>query len=158
MSNGKELVIERVFDAPREMVWRFWTEPELFMKWWGPEHFTSPTCVMDVRVGGKYLWCMRGPDGKDFYSTGVFSEVAPVEKLAYTDSFADPEGNAVPASYYGMEDFPMESFVTVVLEELSEGKTKMVVKHIGVPEGEMGENTQVGWNQSFDKMATALQQ
>ncbi len=70
------LVITRIFDAPRERVWRAWSEPEQMMKWWGPKEFTSPACKMDFRVGGKYLFCMRAPDGKDYWITGVYKEIS----------------------------------------------------------------------------------
>ena len=65
----KDLVIERIFDAPREQVWQAWTDPELFMRWWGPSNFTSPSCRMDVRPGGSYIWSMRDPGGNDYFST-----------------------------------------------------------------------------------------
>jgi len=56
-----EIVIARLFDAPREAVWRVWTVPELVMMWWGPRDFTAPSCKIDFRVGGSYLYCMRAP-------------------------------------------------------------------------------------------------
>lgn len=71
------LVIERVFDAPRELVWKVWTEPEHAMKWWGPRGFTAPVAKMDFRVGGKFLIAMQSPDfndGKPIWSTGVYKE------------------------------------------------------------------------------------
>ena len=116
--NTKELVITRTFDAPRALVWRAWTDPELFKRWWGPSVFTCPVCRMDVRVGGKYLWCMRSPDGQDFWTAGEFREVVAPERIVYTDNFADEHGNPVPASYYGMsDDFPSQTVVTVTLVE-----------------------------------------
>src|SRR5262245_41399320 len=126
---GQDLVITRVFDAPRALVWKAWTEPEHFKKWWGPKDFTAPVAQIDLRVGGKYLACMRGPDGKDYWSTGVYREIVPNERLVYTDSFADARGNPVPASDYGMGgDWPMESVVTVILEEY-QGKTRFTLRH-----------------------------
>ncbi|HEY3251392.1 MAG TPA: SRPBCC domain-containing protein [Ignavibacteria bacterium] len=156
MTEKNELVITRIFDAPRELVWKAWTEPEHFKRWWGPKNFTAPSSKMDLRAGGKYLHCMRSPDGKDFWSTGVYREIVKPEKIVYTDSFADEKGNAVPASHYGMpEDFPTEMVVTVTFEEL-EGKTKMTLVHSGMPKGEMCEMASGGWNQSFDKLAETL--
>lgn len=58
-SAGRDIVITRVFDAPRELVWKAWTDPEHLMRWWGPKEFTSPACKVDLRVGGKYVFCMR---------------------------------------------------------------------------------------------------
>lgn len=152
----QEIIIRRVFDAPRELVWKAWIDPEHFQRWWGPKDYTCPFCQMDLRVGGKYLNCMRSPEGQDFWSTGVYREIVPLQRIVYTDSFADAEGNVVPATHYGMSpDFPLEMLVTVTLEDY-EGKTKMTLKHSGLPAGEMGELAGSGWNESFDKLAENL--
>lgn len=153
----KELIITRVFDAPRERVWRAWTDPELFKRWWGPENFSSPVAEMDLRVGGKYLACMRSPDGQNYWSTGEYREIVPLERLVYTDAFADEKGQVVPASHYGMDpSFPRELLVTVTFEDL-DGKTRMTLSHAGMPEGEMKEMTGLGWQTSFDKLAKAVE-
>lgn len=152
----RELVITRVFDAPRELVWKAWTDPEHVVRWWGPKNYTSPVCKIDFRVGGKYLFCMRSPEGKDFWSTGTYKEIIPPEKIVVTDSFADSEGNVVPATEYGMPEMPLELQVTVTFEDLSDGKTKMTLRHVGFPEGEMSEMAGAGWNESFDKLAESL--
>lgn len=157
-TQSTDLVIERIFNAPRELVYKAWTEPEHMMRWWGPEHFSSPACQIDLRVGGKYLWCMRSPDGHDFWSTGVYTEIVPNERIAYTDCFADEHGNVVPASHYGMgEDFPSENQVIVTFESLSPNQTKMTLRHIGMPSVDnMTEMARQGWNGSFDKLAISL--
>ncbi len=147
------LVITRVFDAPREAVFKAWSEPERMMRWWGPRGFTTPVCKIDFRVGGKFLNCMRSPDGKDYWSTGVYQEIVEPERIVCTDSFADSEGNVVPASHYGMAgDFPMEMLVTVTFED-QDGKTKMMLRHVGLPAGENRDGANQGWNESFDKLA-----
>ena len=152
----KDLVIERIFDAPREQVWQAWTDPELFMRWWGPSTFTSPTCRMDVRPGGRYVWSMRDPDGNDYYSAGTFLEVVPPERLVYTDSFADKDGNIIPPGAYGMSDaFPTELTVTVTLEDLGK-QTKMRTTFSGMPEGPEKEMTAAGFNESLDKLTNAV--
>jgi uncharacterized protein YndB with AHSA1/START domain len=92
----QELVITRIFDAPRELVWKAWTDPQQLMRWWGPKDFTSPLSEIDLRVGGKYLFCMRSPEGQDFYSTGVYLIIDPPNEIVFTDSFADENGNVVP--------------------------------------------------------------
>ncbi len=70
-------------------------------------------------MGGKYLYCMRSPDDKDFWGTGIFREIAEPEKLVMTDSFADEHGRVVPATYYGMSpDTPLEMLITVTFEEM----------------------------------------
>lgn len=155
----QELVIERVFDAPRELVWRAWTDPEHAMRWWGPKGFTSPHCEIDLRVGGKYLFAMQSPDfndGQPIWSTGVYREIVPYERIVCTDCFADEHGNVVPAGHYGMEgDFPLEMLVTVTFEDV-EGKTRMTLRHAGLPAGEHRDGANEGWNSSFDKLAEEL--
>lgn len=151
-----EIIITRVYDAPRELAFRAWTDPEYVKRWWGPKAFTTPVSKIDLRVGGKYLSCMRGPDGKDYWSTGVYREIVPNERLVITDSFADEKGNIVPASHYGMTgEWPLEMLVTVTFEELG-GKTKMILRHEGIPSGMMRELTQTGWSESFDKLADSI--
>ena len=153
-----ELIITRIFDARRDRVWKAWTNPEMFMKWWGPNHFSCPLAKLDLKIGGKYLVAMRSPDGKDFYSTGTYREIIPLEKIAVTDSFADEKGNIVPASYYGMgEAFPRETKVTVTFED-NNGKTKMTLNYPTVEgiDATMLDNMKQGWNQSFDKLAASL--
>jgi uncharacterized protein YndB with AHSA1/START domain len=156
--NRNELIITRIFDAPRELVWNAWTNPDILMQWWGPKGFTSPVSKIDLRVGGEYFSCMRSPEGQDFCSKGVYREVVELERLVMTDSFADKEGNIVPASYYGLSlDFPMEMQILVTFEEQN-GKTKLILKHsnvINISETELNDMQQ-GWNESFDKLAELL--
>ena len=152
----QEVFITRLFDAPRELVWQAWTDPAHFMIWWGPKDYTCPFCEMDFRVGGKYLNCMRSPQGKEYWGTGVFREIVSLERIVFTDSFADEKGNVVHATYYGMNaDFPLEMLVTVTFEDL-DGKTKMTLRHIGLPAGPESEGTHQGWSESFDKLAESL--
>jgi uncharacterized protein YndB with AHSA1/START domain len=156
-SAKQEIAITRVFDAPRELVWKMWTEPEQMKQWWGPKNFTAPVCRMDLRVGGKYLYCMRSPEGKDYWGTGIYNEIVKPSRLGYTDSFADEKGNVVSASQYEMEgDWPLELHVTVTFEE-NQGKTKITLQHVGVPPGKMSDMCRAGWNESFDKLDEALE-
>ncbi len=151
----EDLVLTRVFDAPRKSVWKAWTDPNHFVRWWGPEGYSAPACKMDFRVGGKYLFCMRSPEGQDYWSTGVYRDIVPMERIVLTDSFSDEKGNVVPASHYGMlEDWPLELEVTVTFEEDGE-KTKMTLRHAGIPSGMLGD-CEAGWNGSFDKLAESL--
>jgi uncharacterized protein YndB with AHSA1/START domain len=152
----QELVISRVFDAPRERLWRAWTDPEWVKRWWGPKNYTTPFSKIDLRVGGKYLYCMRSPEGKDYWGTGVYQALVEPSLLVFSDSFADEKGNVVPAAYYDMgADFPLELQITVTFEEHA-GKTTMTLVHVGIPEGRMTEMTEAGWNESFDKLAECL--
>lgn len=156
MANEGALVIERIFDARRELVWKAWTDPARVMRWWGPSGYTSPACEIDLRVGGKYLWCMRSPEGQDLWSTGVYREIVAFERIVCTNSFSDEKGNVVPASHYGISgDIPLETLGTVMFEEI-DGKTKLTVCHEGLPAGEMSEGADAGWNESFDKLAEIL--
>jgi len=157
-SSRRELVIQRIFDAPRELVWKAWMEPEMVKRWWGPKGFTAPAAQIDFRVGGKVLFAMQSPDfnnGEPIWSTGVFREIVPFERMVLTDSFADENGNIVPATHYGMtEDFPLETLVRVTFEDVS-GTPKMTLRHEGMPR-DMAEGASQGWNESLDKLAESL--
>lgn len=159
MAGTKTINIERVFDAPVEKVWQAWTEPERIKKWWGPKDFTSPSVVNDFRVGGKAVYCMRGPEGsewdKDMYSGGIYKEIVPLKKIVFTDSFMDKDGNVITGAEYGMPDMPEELLVTLIFEEIEGGKTKLTLRHEGFPaESDMG--AEEGWGQSLDKLAASL--
>ena len=160
-SETKPLIITRQLNAPVEKVWAAWTEPAQLTKWWGPTGFTAPTAKIDLRVGGTYLFCMRGALGpgqpaQDFWSTGTYDEIVPLKRIVCSDSFADADGNVVPPSYYGMGDFPEALKVTVEFEDLGDGRTQMTLTHEGAPAGDNFDGMNAGWNQSFDKLAASL--
>jgi uncharacterized protein YndB with AHSA1/START domain len=156
MKEITDLMITRTFTSPRELVWKVWTEPEYVKRWWGPEGFTSPFVRIDFRVGGKYLYCMRSPEGQDYWSTGVYQEIIPGKKIVATDNFADEKGNVVPASHYGMSgDWSRDLTVTVTFEE-RDGWTTLTLLHSGIPAGGIRDLTKAGWNESFDKLASVL--
>lgn len=112
------IVVTRIIDAPRPLVFKAWTEPERLKRWWGPRGFTASVIETDLRVGGKYPWGMRSPDGQEIFTTGVYREIVEPERIVVTESFADADGNVVPASHYGMSgDWPPEVIMTVTLEE-----------------------------------------
>lgn len=153
-----EMTTTREFAAPRELVWKAWTDPDLLMRWWGPKSFTAPSISIDLREGGNYLYCMRSPEGQDFWSTGRFLEVVEFERIVCTDSFADSAGNVVPASHYGMEgDMPLELRVEVDFKE-SDGKTLLTLRHLGMPAGTDRDLAVQGWNESLDKLAAVVKQ
>lgn len=156
-----ELKIERIFDAPRQLVWNAWTTPELIMQWWGPEHFTSPTCEVDLRVGGKYLYCMRGPDGNDYWTGGTFNEIVPIEKLVCVQTFANEFGEKVDPIVYGFDPiFPKEVLLTTTLEEVA-NKTKLTILYLVESEEALEvmlkAQMREGWESSLNKFAQALQ-
>lgn len=154
---AKDQVIERIFDAPRELVWRAWTDPEWFVRWWGPGPFTSPTVQMDLRPGGRFVWVMRDPDGKDYYTVGEYREIVPPERLVYTDSFGDAEGNVVSAAVYGLgDDFPEMTVVTVTFEDLG-GRTRMRLVSDKAISDDMWQMASAGWYSSLDKLAAVVE-
>ena len=160
VKNNHDLILTRILDAPRENVWKAWTDPEEVKKWWGPKDFTAPHISIDLRVGGKFVYCMSGAglDGvvKDYWNTGEHLAIVPMEKIVTTMSFADEQGNPVPASHYGLPgDWPSETLVTAAFEDIEGGKTKVTVREVGIPDV-MIKSAGLGWDQSFDKLADAL--
>ena len=150
MDRKDAVVIERTFEAPVDLVWKMWTQPDHFQKWYGPQGFTVPVAELDVQVGGRRLVCMASPDGSmKMCTTGEHLEVSPTHRLVYTESMADEQGNVVSM---GENQPPMTTEVTVVLDDLG-GSTKMVLTHAGVPADSPGAS---GWNQAFDKLAAVL--
>jgi uncharacterized protein YndB with AHSA1/START domain len=146
-----DIVIHRIFQLPASKLWQALTVAEYFKKWWGPNSFTCPSSSMEARKGGKYLNCMRGPDGKEYWSTGVVKEFIPEKKLVVTDSFSDSKGNITSASEQGMPgEWPRELLITFELEK-ADGATKLKLTHQGIPE-EMRDECVKGWNESFDKL------
>jgi uncharacterized protein YndB with AHSA1/START domain len=91
-NEAQELVLTRVFDAPRELVFKAWTDPQRVAQWWGPRCFTNPVCELDVRPAGAIRIHMRGPDGTVYPMTGVYQVVEP-ERIVFTSAALDAEGN-----------------------------------------------------------------
>ncbi len=147
--NERELIITRVFDAPRELVFKAWTDPKHVAQWWGPKDFTNPVCELDVRPGGAILIHMRGPDGVVYPMKGVFHEIAPPERLVFTTSaFEDEAGNP-----------QLEDRTTVTFAE-HDGKTKLTVQAVVTKAAPAVEGAlagmEAGWNESLDRLAEAL--
>ena len=151
------VVIERTFDAPTDLIWRMWTEPEHFKAWYGPNGAAIPVAKMDVRVGGRRLVCMtvQTPAGQmDMWFTGEYREVVTNKRLVFTESMADEDGNVVSPLNMGMpEGHPDTTEVTVVLEDVA-GRTRMVLTHAGIPADSPGA---VGWTMAFDKLAAYVE-
>jgi uncharacterized protein YndB with AHSA1/START domain len=148
--------IERVFDASIEDVWRMWTEPDLFKTWYGPNGMSVPVAEMDVTVGGtrKVSMSMETPQRTmTMWFIGVYKEVRKPSRLVYTESMCEADGTLIPPQAMGMpEGHPDITEVSVDLAEV-DGKTRMTMVHVGVPEGTAGEG---GWNQAFDKLSKRL--
>ncbi len=149
------LIITRTFDAPPEVVFKWWTEPNRVMQWFSPKDFTTPFCTIDLRVGGVCRLCMRSPDGKDYWSKGVYREIVEPQRIVRSDSFSDDNGNFVSPLHYGLNDWPDETLVTVTFDNLS-GKTKLTVRHAPVPQSKETDMCRQGWNECLDKLADCL--
>jgi uncharacterized protein YndB with AHSA1/START domain len=153
IGSNDAVVIERSFDAPVALVWQMWTDPEHFKAWYGPDGATIPEAKMDVRVGGTRLVCMemQSPAGPvQMWFTGEYREVIENERLVYTESISDENGNVSSPSNTGMpEGHPMTTEVRVELEDLG-GRTKMVMTHVGVRGDSAGA---AGWAMALDKLA-----
>lgn len=150
------VVIERDFDAPVDLIWQMWTEPDHFKDWYGPDGAAVPVARMDVRVGGTRLVCMemQTPNGPmRMWFTGEYREVVENERLVYTESPSDENGNVLSPEDAGMpQDHPVTTTVTVELEDL-EGRTKMVMTHAGIPAESPGA---AGWAMALDKLAARV--
>jgi uncharacterized protein YndB with AHSA1/START domain len=140
----REIVLTRVFDAPRELVFDAFTKPELLKRWFGPRGWSLVVCEVDLRVGGSFRFVMRGPDGKDMGMRGVYREIAAPERSVHMESF---------------DDYPGESQVTTVLNEQG-GKTTLTAT-ILYPSKEIRDmvlksGMEHGAAESYDKLAEAL--
>jgi uncharacterized protein YndB with AHSA1/START domain len=155
-STGQELVIERIFNAPRALVWKAWTDPTAFAKWWGPKSYTGTVKKLDTKTGGSYHYGMIAANGKTYWTTGTYIDVSPMDRIEYTDSFADENGNVVSSTYYGMPEMPKQMKVILEFEDLDSGRTKMTLRHSPIPAGTMQDMTKGGWNESFDKLEASI--
>jgi uncharacterized protein YndB with AHSA1/START domain len=153
----ERMVVTRVFDAPRELVWKAWTDPKYVMQWWGPKGFTSPFCEMDFRVGGKFRYCMRTPDGQEFWNAGEYHEIVPHEKIVSSMYFADSEGNRVEAAELGIEHEAIEGAYDVTLfEDLGDGQTKLTFIGNETMQNAIESGQMEGMKQILDKVAAVI--
>ncbi|MBV9865288.1 MAG: SRPBCC domain-containing protein [Abitibacteriaceae bacterium] len=148
-SSVKEVVITRILDAPRHLVFRLWTEPEHVAQWWGPKGFTNPVCELDVRSGGAIRIHMQGPDGTIYPMGGVFHEIDEPERIVFTSTAFEDEAG-IPG---------LEISNTVTFDEL-DGKTKVTIQAIVLkasPAAAGGlAGMEAGWNQSIEKLEAHL--
>jgi uncharacterized protein YndB with AHSA1/START domain len=158
--NKQDLVITRVLDIPGEWVWKGWTDPKLVPLWWGPADYTSPRCEIDLREGGKYLFCMRAPKeqgGQDYYSTGVYTKIVPNERLEFTQNLSDADGNPVDPTEVGMPpDFPKEVRFVIEFKAQGNDRTELTITEHDWTLGQMSEYAVIGMNQSLDKFAASI--
>jgi uncharacterized protein YndB with AHSA1/START domain len=156
--NEKErMVITRIFDAPRALVWKAWTDPQYVMQWWGPKGFTAPVCKIDFRVGGKFLCCMKSPDGQEMWNGGEYHEIVPYEKIVYSLYFADSKGNKVEPEQLGIKHEAVEDARDVVIfEDFGNGQTKLTMIGNETMEDAKNSGQLEGWNEIFEKVAAVI--
>ena len=131
-ATSREILITRVFDAPRDLVFRAWTDPERLKNWWSPKGWTTPFCTVDLRRGGRFL------------------------SIPGSAPIAPDKGNPVPPSHYGMsESHPAETVVAVTFTEHA-GRTKVTLRHSMSETVVEREGTRQGWNEMFDRLASIL--
>jgi uncharacterized protein YndB with AHSA1/START domain len=152
-----DIVIKRIIDAPVEMVWKMWTEPEHVMAWWGPQYYTSPTCRIDLRVGGKYVFCMRAPadqGGQDSYTAGVHQRIVPHELLEFTQQLSDVNGNPLAEADLP-PGFPTTQMHTITFTPRRDMTELTIVEHAW-PMSHMIVFSFAGMHQSLDKLSDIL--
>jgi len=145
MPSDREILITRVFDAPRKLVFEAITKPEHVAHWWGPRNMTMLTCEMDLRTGGAWRFVLRGPDGNDYGFRGVYREITPPERLVQTFEFEGMPGHV--------------SLETSTLEE-QDGKTKLTVtclyQSVEDRDGHYNSGMEAGMKESHDRLAELL--
>lgn len=147
----REIVISRVFDAPRELVWQAWTDPKHIMQWWGPQGFHNESCATDLHVGGNFRLEMRAPDGNVYPCIGTFREIVKHDRIVYEGEAA--EGHPCGAG------IPPRATVTVSFAEL-DGKTRLTL-HTRFASTERKQAAAearfiIGWNEALDRLAATF--
>lgn len=155
----EDLVVKRIIDAPLELVWKAWTEPEHVMKWWGPKHYTCPYCKIDLREGGKFVFAMRAPaeqGGQETYTAGVYKKIIPMQYLEFTQGRSDREGNPIDPAQVGMPpDFPEEIRTSIVFKARGE-LTELIITEYDWPMSQMYVYSLAGLHQTIDKLEASL--
>ncbi|MGE0354929.1 MAG: SRPBCC domain-containing protein [Gemmatimonadales bacterium] len=143
-TSGRELTIVRTFDAPPELVYRAWTEPEHLSRWSAPHGFTITHCEGDARPGGTWRCCMRAPEGADLWVGGVYREVVRNERLVFSHAWEGDDGR--PGH---------ETLVTVTLKPSGTG-TEMTFQQGVFDSRESRDGHQGGWTQCFERLVERL--
>ncbi len=138
-ANDLTLHLERILPAPRPLVFRAQTEPDLLAEWWGPAGFSAPSIELDLRVGGGYRIAMQPPDGDLFYLSGEFVEVDPPNRLAYTFRWEDPDPD------------DRETIVTFSLDDRGGSTQVSVDQGVFATEARRALHDQ-GWTESLDRL------
>jgi uncharacterized protein YndB with AHSA1/START domain len=145
----RELTLTRVLNAPRERVFKAWTDPKELAQWWGPKGFTNPVCEVGLKPGGALRIVMRAPDGSEYPMKGVFREIVPPSRLVFTNIAVDKDGNHV-----------IEGLTTVTFTEEG-GKTKLTLHTRGTAMVDYASaylnGMEAGWTQSLEKLEALVQ-
>jgi uncharacterized protein YndB with AHSA1/START domain len=160
-SASPPFVISRTFDAPRDLVWKAWTERDRLMQWFGPKGSTMRHATMDFRPGGVFHYCLRSPDGNDMWGKFVYREIVPPERIVWMHSFSDEQGGLTRHPF--SSGWPLEMLTTVTFAE-HEGKTKVTVRWVPInptaAERETFQNNRegmkMGWTGTFDQLTEYL--
>jgi uncharacterized protein YndB with AHSA1/START domain len=156
-----EFELTRTFDAPRDLVFRAWTDPEHLKQWWGPKTSTIQSVQLDLRPGGVFHYCMRSPDGRDMWGKFVYREIVPPERLVFVNSFSDAEGGTTRNPWNPA--WPLEVLNQLTFTE-QHGKTTLTMR--GAPSNATPEEHKVfydarpsmeqGFKAALDKLAEHL--
>ena len=158
---SKEFVIERVFDAPRDLVWKVFTERDHLMNWWGPKGFKMIVGNLDLKPGGIFLYGMQAPDGSEMWGKWVFREIAKPERLVFVSSFSDKDGGLT--RHPMAPTWPIQMLGTMILTE-QDGKTLLVNRVVALNatdeeratfEGNF-DSMKMGWGGTWDQLAAYL--
>jgi uncharacterized glyoxalase superfamily protein PhnB/uncharacterized protein YndB with AHSA1/START domain len=157
-----EFVIARIFDAPRELVWKCFTEPERMKQWWGPKGFKVTASKMDLRPGGTYHYGIKAPDGTPMWGKMVYREISPPDRIVFVNSFSDEAGGTTRHPLH--KSWPLQMLSIVTFEEQPDGKTKFTVRWSplhATPEERKTFDTnhdsmRQGWGGTFDQLAAYL--
>jgi len=152
---AKQIEVTKVFNAPLDMVWQVWVDPELIKRWWGPRNFTSPVAVIDFREGGQSLVSMKAPmemGNQEWYSIWEYTKIDLLSRIEFIQSLCDKDGNKTDPVKVGMPpDFPLEIKTVVTFRTLGENKTEMTVVEYA-DFGSISNFAQIGLEQSLMKM------
>jgi uncharacterized protein YndB with AHSA1/START domain len=158
----REFVISRVFDAPRELLWKCFTEPHHLKQWWGPKGFKVIASKMDLRVGGTYHYALQAPAGPPMWGKFTYREIIPQQKLVFISSFSDEAGGTTRHPLH--KDWPLEMLSVFSFEDEPGGKTKFTVRWqpynarpAELQTFEAGrDGMRQGWSGTMDQLATYL--
>jgi len=140
-ATSHELVITRIIDAPRSLVFKAWTQPEHIVRWWGPRGFTHIDSEMDIRVGGTYRFGMRSPQGTEHWKRGVYREIVEPERIVFSFAWEAPDGT-----------LGHELLTTVTLDEQGT-QTRLTLRQTGFDATEWRDGHQQGWASTLDRFA-----